>query len=134
MKMDLTCLCGAVRITVAKPPEYIHACNCTLCAKSGAWWGYFDPADLTVTGETHGWSRSDKAEAGGEVRFCPACGATTHFVLTPAMIAKHGNTVAGANMRLADPAALAGIELRFPDGRAWSGEGPFGYARPGELL
>ena len=35
----------------------------------------------------------------------------------------------GANMRLADEADLAGIELRYPDGRAWSGEGEFGHAR-----
>ena len=37
-------------------------------------------------------------------------------------------------MRLADESDLAGIELRFPDGRAWSGEGGFGYVREARIL
>jgi hypothetical protein len=36
-------------------------------------------------------------------------------------------SVMGVNMRLADESDLAGIELRYPDGQAWSGEGAFGY-------
>ena len=132
--MELTCLCGAVRVAIARRPDFIHACNCTLCAKSGAWWGYFDPSELAVSGATRGYSRSDKAEAGAQLRFCPDCGVTTHFVLTAAAIARHGNTMAGANMRLADVSALNGIELRFPDGRAWAGEGPFGYVRGSEII
>ena len=35
----------------------------------------------------------------------------------------------GVNMGLAEPQDIAGIELRFPDGRSWSGEGEFTYTR-----
>ncbi len=35
----------------------------------------------------------------------------------------------GVNMRLFDPAQLSGLKLSFPDGRGWSGEGAWGYAR-----
>lgn len=130
----MTCLCGQVSVNVRKSPDFVHACNCTLCSKSGAWWGYFDPSDVTVAGETHGFVRQDKAGAGSEIRFCPSCGTTTNFVLTEATIAVHGNTMMGVNMRLAPAAELAGIELRYPDGRAWPGEGPFGYVRESEIL
>ncbi len=44
-------------------------------------------------------------------------------MLTEQAVAKHGNVVMGVNMRLADESDLAGVELRFPDGRAWAGTG-----------
>lgn len=127
--IKLSCLCGAVRVETAKRPDFVHECNCTLCAKTGARWGYFHPDEVTVSGATHGYSRSDKDEPSADLRFCPACGSTTHFALTEAAAAKHGNVMLGVNLRLADEADLAGIELRFPDGRAWPGAGEFAYVR-----
>ena len=132
--MNLICLCGDVWLSIATTPAFIHECNCTLCTKSGARWAYPAPADVTVSGDTHGYARTDKAEPGAEIHFCPKCGSTTHFVLTPATIARHGNTMMGVNMALADEAALAGIELRYPDGRAWQGTGPFTYVRPPRIM
>lgn len=126
---DLSCQCGRVRIATAKRPDFIHECNCALCSKSGARWGYFHPSEVTVEGETSAYSRTDKDEPNAEVHFCATCGSTTHFVLTESAIAKFGNGVMGANMWLAEPAELAGIELRFPDGRNWPGEGDFSYVR-----
>ena len=38
--MTGTCLCGAVTVTVDDRPDYIHDCNCSLCRKAGAAWGY----------------------------------------------------------------------------------------------
>jgi hypothetical protein len=40
----------------------------------------------------------------------------------------------GVNMRLFAPAQLSGITLSFPDGRDWSGEGAWGYARDPVLM
>lgn len=132
--MTLSCLCSAVRIELYQRPDYLHACNCTLCRKTGAWWGYFDPAAITVTGPTTSFVRGDKSEPATTIHFCPTCGVTTHFALTPAAVARHGNGIAGANLRLAELSDLAGLELRYPDGAGWSGEGPFGYVRPAEVL
>jgi hypothetical protein len=81
-----------------------------------------------------GWTRTDKPDPAADVRFCPACGTTTHFILTEAAAARFGNTVMGVNMRLADERDLAGIELRYPDGRAWSGDGEFGYVREARVI
>ena len=132
--LDLTCLCGAVHVRADARPEFVHDCNCTLCSKSGARWGYYLPAQVAIEGETRGFVRTDKAEAGAEVHSCSICGATTHFVLTAAMIAWHGNTIMGVNSRLADDAELAGVEVRYPDGRAWPGFGEFIYRRAPEIL
>lgn len=132
--MSLSCLCGRVKIELAKRPDLINECNCTLCSKSGARWGYFHPSEVAVDGETRGYSRADKDEPNADVRFCPECGSTTHFGLTEAAVAKFGNTLMGVNMALAEPDDLAGIELRYPDGRAWPGVGDFTYVREPRVL
>lgn len=132
--IHLSCHCGLVRIEIARRPEYINACNCSLCSKTGAHWGYFAPADVAVHGETSRYLRGDKADAGAHIHFCPACGSTSHFTLTDDMVALHGNTMLGVNMQLADPAELEGLELRFPDGRNWDGASAFGYVREAVIL
>jgi hypothetical protein len=54
--------------------------------------------------------------------------------LTASAVARFGDSVIGVNMRLADEGDLAGIELRYPDGRAWPGEGAFGYVREARII
>jgi hypothetical protein len=132
--IKLSCLCGAVHVETAKRPDYIHECNCTLCTKTGARWGYFHPSEVVVSGETHSYCRRDKAEAAAQVQFCPICGSTTHFTLTESVAAKLGDVMAGVNLRLADESDLTGIELRCPDGRAWAGSGEFSYVREANIL
>ena len=132
--LTFPCLCGDIRLTLAKRPDFLHECNCTLCRATGAWWGYFSPAEVQVEGETRGYRRGDKAAPNAEIRFCGRCGTTTHFVLTEQAAAKFGDSVMGVNMRLAAPEDLEGTELRYPDGRAWAGEGPFGYVRAARIL
>lgn len=132
--LNLSCLCGQIRIELSKRPEFINECNCSFCSKTGARWGYFHPSEVFVAGSAKGYSRNDKDEPSAELQFCPECGATTHFVLTESAISKFGNALVGVNMWLADPRDLAGTELRFPDGRSWSGEGEFANAREPRLL
>ena len=127
--MTLSCLCGQIHITVERSPEYINECNCALCRKSGARWGYFAPSQVRVGGPTRGYCRTDKPDPNAEVHFCAACGSTTHFVLTRAAVAKFGDTLMGVNMSLADERDLSGVEVRYPDGEAWSGVGDFAYVR-----
>lgn len=132
--IDLSCLCGQIRVHALKRPDFIHECNCTLCSKTGARWAYFHPSEVVVEGATQGYRRTDKAKPGAEVQFCPTCGSTTHFVLTPEAVAKFGDTLRGVNLRLADERDLVGLELRFPNGRAWAGEGDFTYVREAQIL
>lgn len=132
--MTLECICGQVRLETQRAPDFIFECNCSLCTKSGARWGYYKPDEVNVTGSTRGYRRTDKLPAFSEVHSCMNCGATTHFVLTEEAIAQHGNGMLGVNMWLANPADLTGIELRYPDGRNWSGQGEWGYVREPTVL
>jgi hypothetical protein len=132
--LTLSCLCGQIRINIRKLPDYINECICALCSKSGARWSYFHPSEVSVIGRTSGYCREDKSDPAAEVQFCANCGATSHFTLTANIVSRFGNTMMGVNMRLADESDLAGIELRYPDGRAWSGDGDFAYVREARVL
>jgi hypothetical protein len=132
--LNLSCHCGQIRIEINKKPDYINECNCSLCGKSGVRWGYFHPSEVSVEGKTQGYRREDKDDPAAEVHFCPKCGSTTHFILTESAVAKFGNGLMGVNMRLADERDLAGIELRYPDGQAWSGTGDFTYVREARII
>jgi len=132
--LKLSCLCEQVRVEIQKRPDFINECNCTLCSKSGARWAYFHPSEVSVAGTTKGYSREDKDDPAAEIQFCPNCGSTTHFTLTPSAVAKFGNVQLGVNVRLADERDLAEIELRYPDGLAWSGKGGFTYVREARII
>lgn len=125
------CACGAVKVTISAKPPFINDCNCSLCRKTGGAWGYFTSADVTVSGKTSGYVRADKSFPAVAVRSCVKCGCTTHFEMTQAFKDQHPEAdQTGVNMRLFDSKALIGVEVRFPDGAAWSGEGAFGHRRP----
>ena len=132
--LSFSCLCGQLRVELSKRPDYIHECNCTLCRKTGAHWGYFHPSEVKVEGAAKGYCRQDKEDPAAEVRFCEHCGSTTHFSLTPSAVSKFGNTLMGVNMLLADESDLSGLELRFPDGQAWSGTGEFTYVQEARII
>ena len=132
--LNLSCLCGQVRIETRKRPDFINECNCTLCRKSGARWAYFHPSDVRVEGTTKGYCRQDKDDPAAEIQFCSNCGSTTHFILTASAVAKFGNVQTGVNARLADERDLAGLELRYPDGQAWSGAGGFSYVQEARII
>ena len=128
--MTGSCVCGAVSVSIKEKPAFIHDCSCSLCRKVGAAWGYFSSSEVRSTGPTFGFIRTDKELAGAEVHACKNCGATTHFVLADSF--KKRNPTAdqvGVNMRIFDPYELDGVEVRFPNGRDWPGEGPFDYRR-----
>ena len=128
--MTGNCLCGAVSVTIEAKPEYINECNCSLCRKVGGAWGYFPSSLVATTGNTVSFVRSDKKTPGVEIHSCENCATTTHWVLTKSFKEQNKSVDRmGVNMRLFDPDELKGVEVRFPNGKDWAGEGSFGYRR-----
>ncbi|WP_084400045.1 GFA family protein [Henriciella aquimarina] len=129
--MTATCLCGAVSVTIEARPDFVHDCNCSLCRKVGAAWGYFPSAGVRTRGETASFMRRDKPNAGVEVHACKTCAATTHFALAETFKAANPEAdLVGVNMKLFAPEDLDGVEVRYPNGRDWDGVGAFEYRRP----
>ena len=128
--MTAGCLCGAFSVTIESKPEFINDCNCSLCRKAGAAWGYFPSSSVATSGNTVPFVRRDKAFPAVEIHSCASCATTTHFVLTESFKERNRSAdLVGVNMRLFDPNELQGVEIRYPNGRDWPGEGPYGYRR-----
>ena len=108
------CHCQAITLTIAASPLDLNGCNCTLCTKTGGLWGYFDPADVAITGQTGGYVRRDLTPF-LTTHFCPRCGVVTHW--SPLPDARQNRM--GVNMRLFPPEATHGLETRHHDGRSW---------------
>ncbi|MDO5371557.1 GFA family protein [Paracoccus sp. (in: a-proteobacteria)] len=67
------CLCGAVRITVARSNGEVSVCHCAMCRRwsGGIMAGFVAPAEaVAVTGEVGRFASSDFSERA----FCPRCG------------------------------------------------------------
>jgi hypothetical protein len=125
-----SCHCHAVKIVLNHKPDFINDCNCSLCSKAEAIWGYYHPRDVQISGETGSFTRVGLPNPAVEIHFCKGCQTTTHWVLTETY--KQGSGVTdtmGVNMHLFDESELQGVELRFPDGKAWFGEGEYGYRK-----
>lgn len=124
--MKGACHCGAIAVELARKPEYINLCDCSLCLKSGGAWGYFTQTDVGVIGEAGSYRRSDYKEPAVQLHFCSKCGTATHWTLTEHF---EGDRV-GVNMRIFEPKELNGVEARTLDGRNWFGDGEANHRRP----
>ncbi len=135
MGLSATCQCGAVQVALENAPEFINDCNCSLCSRAKANWGYFNPSKVTVNGVTSIYVRPDRETPAVEIHACQSCNITTHWVLTHAYQEQHGgNPQMGVNMFLFPQEDLPGVEIRFPDGAAWSGEGPYRFRRDSYVI
>ena len=106
-----TCHCGAVAFEVSRP-DFIVACNCSICRRYAALWVHAPPATARLTkgaDQTTPYIWGD-----GDIAFhsCKTCGCVTHWQGTDAT---DGGRWA-VNMRMTDPDARANIRLRHFDG------------------
>jgi hypothetical protein len=95
--MNGSCHCGAVRWHFEGLPEKAAACNCSICRRLGALWGYDEEGGkLSVEGETHFyiWNRKWL-----EFHFCPKCACVVHWRSVDT--AKGPGRPIGFNLRLA---------------------------------
>ena len=110
-----SCHCGAVRITIPAAPDYINECNCSLCIKHGASWGYFKRCEIEVKGDRIGkYVHPRMSDPFVQLHFCANCGCSTHCVAIDDAV-----DWACVNSRLFEPEDMAMVEVRFPDGRGW---------------
>ena len=128
--MKAACLCGRVSVTIPDRPTSVTFCDCNLCRKSGAVWSYFPRGALEISGETRRYLREDVNNPVVEVHSCSHCATTTHWISTRAS----GIDRMGVNMRLFQPAEVAGLEARFMDGLGWDGlSAPSERRPPGKI-
>jgi hypothetical protein len=74
------CLCGALRYRLARVPDDVGHCHCSLCRRStGApfvTWATVPRAEITLLAGSPAWFRSSPRSRRG---FCPSCGTQIFF-------------------------------------------------------
>jgi hypothetical protein len=111
--LKLTCHCENIQIDVA-PPSQVTSCNCSVCSRYKALWGYYDPQNVKIhvgdAGENI-YIRGDK-----ELEFvrCAKCGCVTHYRTLPGQ----PDPRVAVNFGMAAEEAIAGVPVRYFDGKS----------------
>ena len=111
--VEASCHCGAVRIEVARAPDQVTACNCSICRRLGWLVAYYPLAEVSVRGETDTYEWGDR-----QLRFhrCKVCGCATHWWPVQPTLDRMG-----VNARLMAPEVLARARVRRFDGaESWT--------------
>jgi hypothetical protein len=107
-----TCHCGAVRLTVARAPRSLTACNCSLCRRLGVRWAYYTSSSVQVEAPlgglaTYAWGRRTRL-----YHRCKACGCTTHYTFRN----RRKREPVAVNANLFEPPLVAKARVRLMDG------------------
>ena len=106
------CHCGAVRLTLPSAPDKATRCNCSLCRRTGAIFGYFEFGTVTVQGHPENTEAYVWGDRTLKTIRCRTCGILTHWEpLDGVPGARHG-----VNLCNFDPALLAAVPVRRFDG------------------
>ena len=106
-----SCHCGSVRWRFDGQPDGATACNCTVCRRYGALWGYdYVDVGIHVSGPTQAYIRGKAIE----FHFCPRCGCVAYWL--GLRLEEDGRRRIAVNLRRADPEAVAGSPIDHFDG------------------
>lgn len=106
-----TCHCGAVTLELARAPETVTDCNCSICRRYGVLWAYYSTNDVRIPAsngatDIYMWN-------GRSIGFhrCRACGCVTHWAPVDTKVERMG-----VNARMMAPDVLAAARVRRLDG------------------
>lgn len=107
-----TCHCGRIRFTLNALPERVTICNCSICSRYSAVWGYYQRRDVALeiaddAATAYQWN--DRV-----INFihCRFCGCMTHYE----DVEKTPESRFAANFRMTPAAIWENIPVRYFDG------------------
>lgn len=111
------CHCGNVQITLEKLPETLTSCNCSVCSRYAALWGYYREAQVSIIEGELGASRYCWGDKYIEFHHCNNCKCITHYIST----GKAKVDKVGINFRMFEPNLIKPIKIRHFDGaESWT--------------
>ena len=78
MTVKRSCHCGETQFEVDEAPASVTRCTCSFCAKRGALWGYYKPAQFRLTTPPAGDALYRWRTKTSEHHFCATCGCGTY--------------------------------------------------------
>ncbi|MET4331150.1 hypothetical protein ABIB80_007009 [Bradyrhizobium sp. i1.15.2] len=119
MRVEGSCHCGETVFEVTEAPASVTRCTCSLCAKRGALWAYYTPAQFRLLSPaenvaTYLWgSRTVKHH------FCASCGCGTYSESPDWSTGKpdFDNPRVAVNAHLFDEFDLEAVPVTMIDGK-----------------
>ncbi len=110
--MNTSCHCGRISIQV-EPPVQVTSCNCSICSRYQALWGYYQPDEVTI--DTAPDSESVYIWGDRELEFvrCSNCGCVTHYRTLP----NDDDPRIAVNFRMLVDGTLVDTPVRYFDGK-----------------
>lgn len=107
-----SCHCGAVRFSFPRQPDWLTACNCSICRRYSTLWAYAKVNEITLQADddaTIAYVHGDETLA---MHSCKKCGCTTHWI----GLDNDDSAKMAVNFRMCDPDVLTNIKVRIFDG------------------
>jgi hypothetical protein len=128
--LTASCHCGAVTLRFRRTPRAITQCNCSICRRYGALWGYFRRSSVSVSAAKKALASYTWRNRVREFWHCRTCGCLTHYeqrVKKP-----DGSDTLAVNLRNVDqPEQIAAVPIKLLDG---AGSWKFLEQRPQPFL
>ena len=112
MTMELNCHCGNIRLSVEQAPETLTSCNCSICNRYGAQWGYYAPEQVEIAAAEDAAVSYRWGDGYLDFMHCTVCGCVMHYITTD----KASEAKVGINFRMAPLADVRPIQVRHFDG------------------
>lgn len=106
------CHCGNITLIIPSLTTNATSCNCSICSRYAAIWGYFKEADVTVTIGANGMDSYAHGDKMINFNHCGKCGCITHYTST----APSSSTRLAVNYRMFDTNVLKQLTVKHFDG------------------
>lgn len=108
---EASCHCGEVVLKTKNPPDSLTNCNCSICNRLGAVWGYYSADTVEVklgnSGSKYSWGKKNII-----YHSCSVCSCTTHYTA----VGNEGGRRLAINTRMASVSSTKNIPVRYFDG------------------
>lgn len=106
------CHCGNVRLAIHRVTENATRCNCSLCRRYAALWGYLTEDEVDVTVGTFGLESYEHGDRYISFKRCGNCGCVTHYTSLP----KARSDRVAVNYNLFPGELVSSLKIRKFDG------------------
>ena len=106
------CHCGKVRIEIDELPETVSECNCSICRRYGALWGYYTREQVRLDAAPGALTAYVWGDRTIQFWHCRDCGCLTHYE----SVDKHARSRVAINARMLPLEVLQSLPVRHFDG------------------
>ncbi|HDM8047361.1 TPA: aldehyde-activating protein [Vibrio fluvialis] len=106
------CHCGNISLEIPLLTTTATECNCSICRRYGALWGYFTQPEVKVIDQGAGLEQYVWGDQCIEFQRCKGCGCVTHYTAAPGT----GSERLAVNYRMFDAVVQQALIIRHFDG------------------